>query len=158
MIACMSQDPPPLRRAAAPAGPMTPPSPVLEYGPRPRPPMDVAQYLLHFTAAATVVGVLLFAMLWAGRMKRVFVDFGMKLPRSTQILLDLSDASRACYAWVALAIVPFAAPFLLARLRPESRRWVAVVAFLLSAVLVVFVIVAMFEPMVTLFEGVSGKR
>ena len=160
MMGCMSQDPPPLPEPVATAHPAAQaPLPTLEYRPQPRgPAMGVGQYLLHFTAAAIVVGIVLFALLWVARMKQVFVDFGVKLPLSTQFMLDVSDASRACYGWVLLAAVPFGVPFLLARLRPAARRWVAVFAFLLTALLVLFVILAVFEPMVTLMEAISGRK
>jgi hypothetical protein len=158
MIACMSQEPPPLPRSFVPPGPATPAAPMLEYGARGGPDMTVGRYFVHFTAAAMVVGVLLIALFWAGRMRVIFNDFGMKLPLSTRIVLQVSEASRACYGWVLLAAVPFVVPSLLVRLRPKTRRRVATVAILLVLVVLVFTVVALFLPMFAVMQGASGKR
>jgi type II secretory pathway component PulF len=160
MIGCMDQEAPrPNRLTATPPNPLTPVAPLLEYGPRPEAGMRVGEYLAHFIASAVLVVVVLVALHWgADRMKHVYADFGLRLPRATQLLLDVSDASRACYGWVLLAIVPFAAPFVLTRMPPATRRWVATLAILLTGLFFIFAIFAMFEPMVTLMGGVSGKR
>jgi hypothetical protein len=127
-----------------------PAAPLLEYGPRSKPGMRVGVYLADFIAAATLVVVVLVTLHWcADRMKHVYADLGLRLPRSSLLLLDVSDASRGCYGWVLLAIVPFAAPFALSRLPAGARRWVATLAILLVGLFVIFAMFAMFEPLIT---------
>jgi type II secretory pathway component PulF len=121
--------------------------------------MRVDEFLADFLAAAVLVAVVLVTLHWmTDRMKMVYADFGLRLPRPTMLLLDVSDASRACYGWVMLVIVPFAAPFVLTRLPPRARRWVATLAILLVGLFVIFAMFAMFEPMITIMTRISGKR
>jgi len=160
MIGCMDQEAPRPNPSTAPSPrPVTPMVPLLDYGARPESGMGVSEYLAHFTAAAVMVLVIVFALHWEGpRVKGIYRDFGLRLPRSTQLLLDVSDAPRACSGWVLLALVPFAAPFLLARLRPGARRWVATLAILFMGLFAIFAMYAMFEPIFTVMIGISGKR
>jgi hypothetical protein len=161
MIGGMDQEPRPAH--ASPPPPATPPSQVtpaahlLGYGQPPEPLIRVGEYLVYFTAAAIVCGALLVALNWTVRVKQFYVDFALKVPRSTQLLMDVSDATFGCYGWVLLAVVPFVAPFLLARLRPPTRRWVATLVILLMAAFLLFAVFAVFEPMLTLMRQISGK-
>ena len=160
MIGCMDQETPrPVQSSATTPGLIARAPALLEYGQRPEPGMGVGEYLAHFTAAAVMVTVVLFTLHWTGdRVKLLYRDFGLMLPRSTQLLLDLGDASRACYGWVLLALLPFAAPFVLTRLRPGARRWVATLAILFIGLFSIFAMSALFEPLLNMTRAISGRR
>lgn len=158
MIDGMAQEPsPPHASPATPAAQVIPAAPLLRYGPPPKPVMYVGEYLVYFTATAIVSGVLVIALNWTVRVKQFYVDSGVKVPRATLLLFDLSDATFGCYGWVLLAVLPFTAPFLLARMRPPTRRWLATGVILLMAAFIVFGIFAVFQPILTMMRQVSGK-
>lgn len=140
----------------------TPPLPIAEYAtpaPRPdRPGLTVGSYLFLFVATALCTSVLVAPVLYVGRLERIFLDFGLKLPLATRILLDVLRGLRAVGAGYWIWAVPAVAPLLLIRVSPRTRSRVFVLAVLLVMLLTVLVVIAVFMPMFTLMEDLSGGR
>jgi len=138
--------------------------PTLEYAPR-RPRTGRGwDYLAHLIRWLLVGGV--FAIVLAGvvpRFEQLFRDFKLQLPWSSQLLLALSRWFVNDYGWVPAVPLPFLLAYLLSlpghtpQEKRKVRRWERLLAFLLIAAFLVYVIVALFMPMISLIEAISSQ-
>src|SRR5439155_18357126 len=93
-----------------------------------------------------------------------FKDFGARLPAVTQLVLDISRWFRG-RGWIPVCLIPFVVglivPFLLPA-EPGQRRigaeWVFIVLLCLAIAIGLFVAVALYMPMITLMQSVSGGK
>jgi type II secretory pathway component PulF len=117
--------------------------------------------LVAFFAVAIPIFILyLFIELYIPRMEVLFKDYGVKLPHSTQVLLDVAWFARTP-GYLGAACVPIVAGFLvplLVRSRPQLRRrstWI-IALLLLNAMLLAILILVMtvfLEPLITLLRA-----
>ena len=142
--------------AHPPPLPVPPDDPRLEYrtytpGPA-RSPVDVATLIFCALTAVLLTVAPLFVV---PRFEDIFRDFGTKLPAVTVALLRLSRAlagGLVVVVWV-LAAVPVVVSIPLGL---TGRRMLRLVTFLLLAGAVLWVVLALFMPYVTLIQTVSG--
>ena len=144
------------------------PVPVVPYA-APPPPRPAFSWLAFFaglflTGCAAVVLVVV-----VPKFKEIFVDFHLRLPGATLLLLTLSDAARG-WGSLAFLIIPLGLGLLAPRLTsrrlsadaPVTRRLnrlmaLAIVLFF-TLVLVIFTGVAVMAPMISLIEGISPNN
>ena len=127
-------------------------------------------WLAFFTSAA-ILGFLAFELVFSVRpMREVFIDFKLRLPAPTQIVLTTDDLFRSG-GWVAFV----AAPVLIGVLAPQlnksnrvrtsedyarilNRLIAAMIVGLSIMAIIVLLHVAMNLPMTNLIEGISGRQ
>jgi type II secretory pathway component PulF len=94
------------------------------------------------------------------RFEEIFNDFKLDLPAPTKTLLALSRGSGIMLV-IVTAAVSIAHAFAAAAWYPHSSRFgrflYGLVLFLLSAAVIAFVVLALFMPMISLIDGVSGS-
>ncbi|MDB5298323.1 MAG: hypothetical protein JWO31_4306 [Phycisphaerales bacterium] len=118
-------------------------------------------YVLQSAAVATLVGVLVGSVARVGSLKGMYEAFKLKLPSSTEFLLDVDEtfARVGGYYWV--WVVPAVAPLLLSRLGATARNRFLLLAVIFVAAASAYCSFAVSEPMVSLVQGLtssSGRR
>ena len=118
-------------------------------------------FLPPFLSFGAVIGVFTLAMVFViPRFEQIFKDFRLDLPGPTKLLLAVSRWFTNDYGWAfsvaACTALAVGLAFLDERAR-RRRRWLyPLLALLLFIGAVVFVILALFLPMISLMDGISG--
>jgi hypothetical protein len=124
-----------------------------------------------FITSGAILGFLAFELLFTvPPMKLIFMDFHLRLPAATQLLLDMSDMF-ASGGWIAFVVVPIILGFLIPRLTQRQKvrtpedyarilnRLIATMVIGLSIMAIIVVLqVAMGLPMTRLIEGISSSQ
>lgn len=151
-----------IRPGPLPASPLPPPAPVADLqvvGPSRRTDALVASLLalVHGISWLPCVVALLTIV---PKFKKIFADFGMKLPWSTELLIDVSDRVHELYPFVPafflvlMGLDAWLLYFLLRMSRPFA--WVWFVLLILVGAFSLFPIgEALLMPLVDLMEGLS---
>jgi type II secretory pathway component PulF len=109
-------------------------------------------------AAVFLGGLFLILVLVVPRLETVFKDFGTKLPVVTEIVLNASRWFRsAYYAWLIVPALVVAAGVFAPRSK-EGRRWLRLMMIFLFAGVVLALAWAVFAPMLSLIENISGSK
>lgn len=139
--------------------------PTLEYGRLPPAEGRTRDYLAHLIRWSLVAGTL--AAVLAGivpRFEQIFADFKIPMPWPTMLLLAVSRWFVRDMGWVALAPLPFLLAYLMSlpggtpQERRTFRRRERLLAFLIVAVFLVYVVLSLFVPLITLIGAMSGPR
>jgi hypothetical protein len=139
--------------------------PTLEYGRPPPAEGRTRDYVAHLIRWALVAGTV--AVVLAGivpRFEQIFRDFKIQLPWPSQFLLTLSHWFVHDMGWLALAPLPFLLAYLMSlpggtpRERRKVRHWERLLAFLIVAIFLVYVVMALFMPLISLIQAMSGPR
>jgi hypothetical protein len=112
--------------------------------------ISVGDYLFYFLATVLFMALAGTPMLIFDRSRRIFEDFKLKMPPSTAAIYaihDLLEDGRAQY-WIWL--VPVLLPFLIGRLRRETRARLLLLIVLFAGFVGVLATWALFEPMYAL--------
>jgi type IV pilus assembly protein PilC len=132
---------------------------------------DVFSFPAFLAGAIIAVAIAFIMLLVVPRFEQIFKDFGTKLPALTQVVLQLARIT-ASGGWVALTLLPVIAGFLGALIPPEEplpevteggrRRRRRMTVVMRATVLILFVIagvtiLALFLPMISLINAVSGS-
>ncbi len=134
-----------------------PPTTTLSYARTGEPRLRVGDYLAQCVTAALFVGLFVGAMAVAGRLKGLFIDFGLKLPLFGQLLLHVHEVYSTLRLGLVLWVIPPVLPLLLARVRPAARRWILLVAVWFALLLLAVVFVGLVLPLLSMLEGISGR-
>jgi len=116
----------------------------------------LADFLTFFAIAAFTVGVLALPILYIDRFRKVYDDFKLKLPGSTQLMIDVYTVLDGVYARYWIWIIPVLLPLWLVRLPKDARLRIAVLMLLMAGSAVVWFVIAMIAPMFTLIEGMTS--
>ena len=103
-----------------------------------------------------LVGILALAMAVVGRLKQIFFDFHLVLPWITGVILFVHSIYTRLFVWVAIWVIPLAAPLLLGQANRRWRRWAYLAAYVFVAAIVIIIVLAMMIPLTTLLEGISS--
>ena len=87
---------------------------------------------------------------------RTFADFKMELPATTKALMALEQTVAGGW-WIALLAIPPGLGFLVAQFGPVGRRLARIVIVLAFGAFVGFVALGIFQPMLTLAEGINSN-
>ena len=152
--------------------PPLPPSP-LEYGgyaPESRE-SDVSDWVLAFLSPflsfGTLFGIIALAMVVViPRFEQTFRDFRLDLPGPTKVLLSISRWFANDYGWAysvaACTALAAGLAFLYVHGRRRGRWFYPLIATLLLIGAMVFVILALYLPMISIVDGISvnssGKK
>ena len=120
-------------------------------------------FLPPFLSFGAAIGVITLAMVFViPRFEQIFKDFKMDLPGPTKLLLAISRWFTNNYGWavsaVACTALAVGLAFLDGRARRRGRWFYPLLAALVFVGVVVFVVIALFLPMITLVEGISGTK
>jgi len=122
-------------------------------------------FSLRAFLAAAIIQAVLFALLGliVPRFEPIFQSFGVRLPALTQLLLELSRWFRDV-GWIIILPLPFVIGFGVGLLTQAPaadaprRNWrLASIVILIVGVIVIVTVVALFLPMITLIQAVSGQ-
>ncbi|HZL38415.1 MAG TPA: hypothetical protein VFC78_24085 [Tepidisphaeraceae bacterium] len=114
----------------------------------------IGSYLAYAVVMAVLVGVV-------PKFSRIFTDFNLALPLPSVLLVRASQLCITHYLWAVLLPVPAGWALLTsmaAGSSPSRRRWVRLGAFMLVAAFLIFAILALFMPMISLINGMSGHK
>ena len=131
--------------------------PPLDYGQPPASdfrPGDVLGPLFAWGAFAAVVTVSMVIVL---RVKQVFLDFHLKLPGLTQLLLIVQGFLTTWYGLTVLWLIPFAVTALVWPADRGVKRAVRRLGIVLTLLFIAYVVIALGMPMMTLAEGISQQ-
>jgi type II secretory pathway component PulF len=122
---------------------------------------------MTFMLIAFPTAMLLFVV---PKMERIFRDFGTKLPQITQILLNTSRWFNTNYIWFVLWPIPVAVGFLLPAIKPTFTtppstrlQWthrfsLVMVTFCIVGGMLMFFVIALLAPMISLMQAVSSPK
>src|SRR5258706_2764312 len=115
---------------------------------------------------ATAVGAATTLIVLAGcitrtKFEKVFADFGIRLPRSTTVLIRFSRWLVDDMGWLVISLIAvslLAGGILLAWMRPMNftyrrERWAARAVWCFLFVSAIFILLALFTPMIALIEN-----
>jgi len=122
-----------------------------------------------FSASALMVMLWIAAGLWvsavvAQRFEATFRNFKTTLPLLTVMLLSFSHLFLNDFGWVLILLAVVVVPFLWANLFPAPddpfarrmrRRWLRLAVGLLLVMWLLFVVMGLFAPMISLVQSVS---
>ena len=110
-----------------------------------------------FARAGVLVGAFVAIMvLVVPRFEDTFRDFKIELPAATKMLLATSRATAGGW-WVALLAIPPGLAFLVAQFGRAGRAYARIAIIVASGALVLFVVLGVFQPMLTLIEGMTSN-
>jgi hypothetical protein len=118
-----------------------------------------------FVAVLIMGAVVTATAITAGRFEPVFRDFHTDLPVSTVILLSLSRIFLHDFGWLIIPLALFVVPLLWAAAFPPPEdptqrrirhRWLRLAATVFIMLWVLFTVIALFAPMISLIQSVSG--
>ena len=154
----MNQPPPPLPRPNSTTTPGQPPP--LAYA-TPVPPLGARRVfdvgMFGWSAAFLGVWVLL-VLVVVPNVYESFRDFKVRLPFAARLMLNIWSAIRTGMWVLVVPGVPVLLGFLAAPFGPRGRRVMRIVLTVAFAGLVVFSILSLLLPMMTLISGMSSKR
>jgi type II secretory pathway component PulF len=101
-----------------------------------------------------VCGVMIFVV---PHFEDVFRDFKIEVPTSTRILLSAAWVV-TCGGFVVLLATPVALGFISANIGPGGRRALRLLITVMMAAFILFIVVGLIQPMLTLMEGMSSSR
>jgi type II secretory pathway component PulF len=100
------------------------------------------------------VGIMVFVI---PRFEDNFRDFKMELPLTTRLLLATSHAMAGGW-WIALLAIPPGLGFVVGQFDRLGRALARTLIVVLFGVLVVFVVLGLFSPMMTMIEGMTSTK
>ena len=105
-----------------------------------------------------LVGIFVVIMvLVVPRLEDTFRDFRVDLPAVTKMLLATSRATSGGW-WVALLAIPPGLAYLVAQFGRSGRAYARIAIVVATGALVLFVMLGIFMPMLTLVEGMTSKK
>lgn len=91
------------------------------------------------------------------RLRNIYEDLKLKLPGSTQLLIDLYSTLNQFGARFWIWLIPLLIPLWLVRLDREVRFRATVALLLLAGLAIVWFVLATVSPMLLLFEGLFSR-
>src|SRR5687768_4258232 len=114
--------------------------------------------VLRFTISIIVMLILAgIFMLVVPRLESVYMDFGVKLPAVTMIVLDVSRFLRTPLGWFFATLIAAVVGVFFAVL-PVGGRWLRLLMVTMLALIVLGLALAVLLPFVNLMESLSGGR
>jgi type II secretory pathway component PulF len=120
-----------------------------------------------FVTLMTIAVIVMAASITARRFEATFKDFHTDLPTATILLLGFSRVMLNAFGWIPLLAgvigIPFLWPLVVPPPADEStarnrRRWMRLFIFIIIGLMVGFVVLALFAPMISLIQTVSSPK
>jgi type II secretory pathway component PulF len=132
---------------------------VIAYASSPQKPrLNVSDFLFYFVAMAMLVALIQMTVHSVERSKKVYEDFKLELGSTAQIVIDAGDFLQETHGDIWLWALPLGVPFLLVRLRPETRSRVMLLAVLLAGLISVFAMMSIQQVWNDLMTGMTSKK
>ena len=114
---------------------------------------SIVRFVIAIGMMAILAAVLLLVI---PRIETVYADFGVKLPMVTAIILDASRFLRTPIGWAFGILIAGVVGVVFAVL-PIKGRWLRLLVMTILALLVIALALALFMPMISLIESISGS-